>query len=143
MTDDTKVCPALNLKESDPAENQEEDRIMRHAFKKVPPSDRPGTDNKFGFWLEGFPAVPGQPVVLVFEGRQVYHSGNLNGDVQENFKVDLPPITAQSTSELNIQLKIGTKNFDNTLKVDVKDGRNLKLVFTDKGLSIQQRSQAF
>lgn len=51
MTDDTKVCPALNLKESDQAENQEEDRIMRHAFKKVPPSDRPGTDNKFGFWL--------------------------------------------------------------------------------------------
>ena len=125
--------------------------------------------------------MPGQPVVLVFEGRQVYHSGNLNGNVQENFKVDLPPITAQSTSELNIQLKIGTKvmhhrrdaavceavannttwlfaawcarecmcvrayiqNFDNTLKVDVKDGRNLKLVFTDKGLSIQQRSQAF
>jgi hypothetical protein len=53
--------------------------------------------------------VPGQPVVLVFEGKQVYHSGNLNGNVQEHFKVDMPPITAQSTSELNIELRIGVK----------------------------------
>lgn len=44
---------------------------------------------------------------------------------------------------MHVYVRAYVQNFDNTLKVDVKDGRNLKLVFTDKGLSIQQRSQAF
>jgi hypothetical protein len=69
MADDTKVCPALNLKENDAVENQEEDRIMRHAFKKVPPSDKPGSDNKFGFWLGTCPppASPSADLQFLFK----------------------------------------------------------------------------
>jgi len=146
MGDDTKVCPSLGLKDQEAVPQQEEDRILKHMTKKVPAGETaPGLapDAKFGFWLEGFPAQAGKPVVVVLEGRQVYHSGNLNGEVKETFKVDLPPITAQSSPEMSVQLKIGLKDFDNTIKVDLKDGRNLKLVFTDKGLQMQQRSVPF
>jgi len=139
---DTNVCPSLNLKEKDDAQSQEEERILRH-MGKLPPATAGPTNDKLGLWLEGFPAVPGKPVVVVLEGKQVYHSGNLNGTVRETFKADLHPISAQPSSELSLQLKIGVKDFDNILKVDVKDGHYLKLVFTEQGLSINQRMKPY
>ena len=51
MAEDTTVCPHLHLKEAEQAENQEEDRILRHMVNKTPTGTKDSTDNKFGFWL--------------------------------------------------------------------------------------------
>ncbi len=111
---DTDVCPSLGLKEKEEVENAEEDRLLRamsrglgNRAKDVLKANADNAQTDFSLYLEGFPAQQGKPFIVVFDGKQVYHSGNLNGNVKTTFKVGLPPLTAQSSPDVKIELKIG------------------------------------
>eukprot|EP01087_Luapelamoeba_hula_P011672 TRINITY_DN319_c0_g1_i1.p1 TRINITY_DN319_c0_g1~~TRINITY_DN319_c0_g1_i1.p1 ORF type:complete len:156 (+),score=41.44 TRINITY_DN319_c0_g1_i1:61-528(+) len=150
--DDTNVCPST-MRPREEITSLEEERLLRHMTRGKQGHDKAilskqlkgeaafaGPEKQFHIYLEGLPAEPGKPLIVVFAGKQVYHSGNANGPITADFKTNIPE---GKGSLVEVELKIGTLNFNNQMELDLAGGCNLKLTRTASGLEKKQQVQPF
>ncbi|KAL6051428.1 hypothetical protein QOT17_019197 [Balamuthia mandrillaris] len=97
-------------------------------------------DDRFRIYLENMPAEPNKPLIVHFNDKQVYHSGQSRGPINTHFAAHM---VGDGRTTQRLRLQIGVKAFDNVLDLDATEGCNLKLAFTERGLLTKQQVQAF
>jgi hypothetical protein len=119
----------------------EQGRLNRHVAKNMATATSrpsPSLDEPFHITLEGLPATPSTPVGLHVGGKQVYHSGQANGDVKTSVSI---PVADLGAATLDVRLVIEAMGFDHTFHINRGDGHYLKLVGTDQGLQKKQQNK--